>query len=687
MHKFVIIGLLSILATLFSIATINNIFSTVMAQGYDNYYGHDSSYSQYPTDDKKYECRTGPFEGFFTSSVEFCKNVKFDPDDRKDHIDRDNKTITVDLYTVVGNTTTSFAGTNSSLITSTAICDAGDFATGGSFLLAGNSTIRTSQPLANERGWIAIAQVSGSATAPGAPLGSVTADVVCIDNPPLHSTPPPPPPPPVENATLSINKEWFACNDDGIDCTVRSESDITFETPSSGNYISCTEQNDNCPFVADTELNIQISGNSPTPNTIPALVDTQASVDIGSGPFNVTESLSNESQSLFPQLPIPVGDNPTGIAYDPENERMYVTNQQTCCFGPDTVSVIDTTTNTVIGTITVGGQPIGIAYDPENERMYVTNSEPLGTVSVIDTTTNMVVGTPIPVGSFPNLIAYDSENERMYVANFGSDTVSVIDTTTNTVIGTPIPAGSNPIGIAYDSENERMYVANFGSGTVSVIDTTTNTVIGTPIPIGNNPIGIAYDRVNERMYVTNSGSDTVSVIDTTTNTVIGTITVGITAGIAYDPVNKRMYVANSGSGTVSVIDTTTNTVIGTPISVGNLPLLLAYDRVNERMYVTNGLDDTVSVLYLSANKVCQDSGFDAGELRTYGSNGQTIEQMTCVNFVGDCSGDIQGGETKECTVQDYAVRVNDISDTPAILAPPNQEINQQQVQQQEMEDE
>src|SRR5215212_4837640 len=29
-------------------------------------YGGDDSYSKYPTDDKKYECRTGQFEGFFT---------------------------------------------------------------------------------------------------------------------------------------------------------------------------------------------------------------------------------------------------------------------------------------------------------------------------------------------------------------------------------------------------------------------------------------------------------------------------------------------------------------------------------------------------------------------------------------------------------------------------------------------
>ena len=60
-------------------------FFNVMAQEYDKY--GDSSYSQYPTDDKKYECRTGPFEGFFVSSVEFCKNVKFD-DNKRDN--RDN---------------------------------------------------------------------------------------------------------------------------------------------------------------------------------------------------------------------------------------------------------------------------------------------------------------------------------------------------------------------------------------------------------------------------------------------------------------------------------------------------------------------------------------------------------------------------------------------------------------------
>jgi hypothetical protein len=46
-----------------------NIFSDVMAQGYDNHYG--DSYSKYPTKEKKVACQTGQFEGFFVESVEF----------------------------------------------------------------------------------------------------------------------------------------------------------------------------------------------------------------------------------------------------------------------------------------------------------------------------------------------------------------------------------------------------------------------------------------------------------------------------------------------------------------------------------------------------------------------------------------------------------------------------------------
>ena len=67
------------MSTSSAVLTYNvNLFSnTAMAQEYDNNnynnYRDNNKYSKYPTEINKYECRTGPFEGFFVSSVEFCK--------------------------------------------------------------------------------------------------------------------------------------------------------------------------------------------------------------------------------------------------------------------------------------------------------------------------------------------------------------------------------------------------------------------------------------------------------------------------------------------------------------------------------------------------------------------------------------------------------------------------------------
>src|SRR6516225_7354908 len=75
-------------------------------------------------------------------------------------------------------------------------------------------------------------------------------------------------------------------------------------------------------------------------------------------------------------------------------QNAYITNE-----GEDeasnTVSVIDTATNQVVGSpITVGANPLGVAVTPDGSNVYVTNTSP-NTVSVIDTATNQVVGSPI----------------------------------------------------------------------------------------------------------------------------------------------------------------------------------------------------------------------------------------------------------------------------------------------------
>jgi len=237
---------------------------------------------------------------------------------------------------------------------------------------------------------------------------------------------------------------------------------------------------------------------------------------------------------------------PWGIAYDPSNGYLYVTN-----YGSDSVSVINGATNTVIANITVGSEQTGVAYDPSNGYLYVAVS--------------------------------------------GSDSVSVINGATNTVIAT-IPVGSGPMGVAYDPSNGYIYVTNWNSDSVSVINGTT---VIADITVGTWPMGVAYDPSNGYIYVTNYGSDSVSVIDGANNTVIANITVGSEPwGVAYDPSNGYIYVTNHGSGTVSIISTSTQVTNTSPPPSSSSLAVLVYNVLGRPATTVPGV--VLGVLYNSS---------------------------------------------------------------------------------------
>jgi YVTN family beta-propeller protein len=56
------------------------------------------------------------------------------------------------------------------------------------------------------------------------------------------------------------------------------------------------------------------------------------------------------------------------IGVTPAGDFAYVTNQ-----GAPTVWVIETASNTVVGTVTVGAAPVGMAFTPDGALAYVAN--------------------------------------------------------------------------------------------------------------------------------------------------------------------------------------------------------------------------------------------------------------------------------------------------------------------------
>ena len=94
-----------------------------------------------------------------------------------------------------------------------------------------------------------------------------------------------------------------------------------------------------------------------------------------------------------------------------------------------TVSVIDTSTNTVINTISISPNPKSVAVSPDGTTVYVGCANPTGgngTVSVIDSVLNAVIAN-ITVGSNPSGVAITPDGTALYVANSNSSSVSVID--------------------------------------------------------------------------------------------------------------------------------------------------------------------------------------------------------------------------------------------------------------------
>ena len=304
-----------------------------------------------------------------------------------------------------------------------------------------------------------------------------------------------------------------------------------------------------------------------------------------------SEVSETPSVSAYPNTAvdtIPVGISPRGIAVTPDGSYVYVANQS-----DGTVSVIRTSDNTVVDTISGFGSPWwGVAVTPNGGYVYVGDLDG-GTVSVIRTSDNTVTDT-ISVGNKPHGIAVTPNGGYVYVADENDRTVSVIQTSDNTVVDT-VSVGDHPRGVAVTPNGGYAYVTNGGDNTVSVIQTSDNSVVDT-ISVGGILWGIAVAPNGSYVYVTNSTEFTVSVIQTSDNTVVDIIFVGsLPRRVAVTPDGGYVYVANLWDDTVSVIQTSDNSVVDT-ISVGDGPEGIAVTPDGSCVYVTNTDDDTVSVI-------------------------------------------------------------------------------------------
>jgi YVTN family beta-propeller protein len=317
----------------------------------------------------------------------------------------------------------------------------------------------------------------------------------------------------------------------------------------------------------------------------------------------------------------PVGAYPFGIAYNPVNGFLYVTN-----FGSSNISVVNTSTNHVVAWIPM---PFGIgklAVDYSSGMVYV--AEAVYRIYAINSSTNQVQWTiPLlaygcPYGCGPDPQVFDPANGDIYVTELESHNVSVIH---GNLVVAVIPVGSGPNGAAYDPVNGKVFVSNEGDTiptNETVINATTNRVVGQAYPSGGGP-GIAYASSNGDVYACTNGnqpgiSNVVSVANGTTNGVVALIPINTACGSAlYDPNNGYIYITDRDKiggqdvSNVTVIDPETNRIVLTqPVQLG--PIGIVYDSANHNVYVADSDTNNISILPQIFRLTVNESGLHTG---------------------------------------------------------------------------
>jgi YVTN family beta-propeller protein len=151
------------------------------------------------------------------------------------------------------------------------------------------------------------------------------------------------------------------------------------------------------------------------------------------------------------------------IYWNQSNDGLYLTDGNAYA----AVTVVHAQPLQLIGNISASLDPEGLAFDPNNGLLYVTD-EGNDSLTVVNPSTNTSVAGPAVYGE-PLGIAFDAANGYLYVADTGASNVTVIDPATGTQVGSNLTVGARPWSLAYASSEANISVTDFAQGTVSLI--------------------------------------------------------------------------------------------------------------------------------------------------------------------------------------------------------------------------
>lgn len=266
--------------------------------------------------------------------------------------------------------------------------------------------------------------------------------------------------------------------------------------------------------------------------------------------------------------------------------------------GSGSISIIDTETDVVLGTIPLPGptpEPMYVVHVPAVQRVFVGDRANSRVVAFDARTFELVGTTATPAGVFHMWAAW-GRTRQLWVVNDVADTVTVIDPSTLVVIATvPMPADlvddCLPHDTTVDPTAPFAYVSLIcGAGSDRVVKFSTETFSETArAAVGADP-HLALARQSGLLYVPTQNGNAVHVLDRTTLAGVATIPVPGAHGAGMARNGQVFYTTNlpgGGGDGIFAIDPAGNTVLGTTDTPFPVPHNVALTPNDGKLYLTH----------------------------------------------------------------------------------------------------
>ena len=279
---------------------------------------------------------------------------------------------------------------------------------------------------------------------------------------------------------------------------------------------------------------------------LPGCGAPQAAAD--STPFPTTpDETPTAALQTVADIPLPGGATRFDYqSFDPTKSQLYIAHM-----GDDELVVVDTSKQSVVGTVSDLPSVTGVLAVPALHRVYASVSGDHN-VAVIDDRSLQVVARIGKIG-FPDGLAYAPQSSKIFVSDESGGGELVLDAHTDTV-ATTIDLGGEAGNTQYDTGSGCVLVAVHDPAQLVVLDPTTDSVAG-HIDLGSDcvaPHGFQIDAVARLAFVTCEKNARLLVLNLRTTQVTDTHSVGKDPDVvAWDAGLGRLYVA-SESGTVAI---------------------------------------------------------------------------------------------------------------------------------------